>query len=104
MTQTKKLVTLLVEVNKRPTNEIEGDGWQPSDRYVAAEIQQVMGRYDTDDGYEYGMVQTYPYLSDPDWGKVLGLLEQVADSRERRPGERQREAGRLAALLREQLL
>jgi hypothetical protein len=53
----KKIVYLLVEVNKEPTNEIEGDDWQPTAQWVANEVQNVMTAYDTDDGYRYGMVQ-----------------------------------------------
>jgi len=53
----KKLVYLLVEVNKEPTNEVEGDGWKPLAQHVAAEVQEVMGRHETDDGYAYGVVQ-----------------------------------------------
>src|SRR5262252_9954105 len=78
----KKLVVILVEVNKRPTNEVEGDGWMPSERFVAAEVQDVLGRYDTDDGYVYGMVQVWPYILEDDMQTVIRLLRHYADSRE----------------------
>jgi hypothetical protein len=57
-TKNKMMVLLVVEVNKTSTNEVEGDGWRPTPRFIAAEIQAVMGRFDAG-GYSYGMVTTW---------------------------------------------
>jgi hypothetical protein len=99
----KMMVVLLVEVNKRPTNEIEGDGWKPSDRAVAAEVQDVMSNYDLGYGYIYGMVQVWPHLPIEDIEKVAYLLQQYADSREGVLMGHELDAERLAKAIRKQL-
>lgn len=43
-------VILEVEVEKRPTNEVEGDAWQPSTQEVASELYKGV-RYLDDTGW-----------------------------------------------------
>ena len=54
----KTEMTLLigVDVHKTPTNEVEDDAWMPSDREVAAFIQERLSHVETDAGWFIGMV------------------------------------------------